>query len=106
MPPREALPILKAAITALNPRGKLVVIHVERSVHKYAFGPSKRFESYTFYHLVNRFFSRTSHKLGLGEYNLYTQADLIALLRMAAPGKDVVVIPSQQCSYNLIAVTN
>jgi hypothetical protein len=55
--------------------------------------------------LINRFFSRAGHLLGLGEYSLYTRQALVNLLTQAADGKPVEVIPSQQHAYNLVAIT-
>jgi len=105
MPPEEALPLLRAAVASLIPGGKLVVIHGERSLLQYAFLPDMKVASYTLYHLINRFFSRVGHALGLGEYSLYTRQALIDLLTQAAEGKPVEIIPSQQHAYNLVAIT-
>jgi hypothetical protein len=55
--------------------------------------------------LINRFFSRLGHILGMGEYSLYTRQELMDLLTQAAEGKPVEIIPSQQHAYNLIAIT-
>jgi hypothetical protein len=40
----------------------------------------------------------------LGEYTLYTQAELVELARRAAPDKTVEIIPSGQQSYNLVGI--
>jgi SAM-dependent methyltransferase len=105
MPPDEALSLLRAATASLIPGGMLVVIHGERSLRQYAFLPDMKIASHTLYHLINRFFSRVGHSLGLGEYNLYTCQELVDLLTQAAEGKHVQVIPSQQRAYNLVAIT-
>ena len=105
LPPDEAFSILRAAVGSLVPGGRLVVIHAERSLRQYAFKPAMKIAPYTAYHLVNRFFSRAGHLLGLGEYSLYTRQALIDLLARAADGKPVEVIPSQQRAYNLVAIT-
>jgi SAM-dependent methyltransferase len=104
MPLEEALSILRGAVACLVPGGKLVVIHVERSLRQYAFKPGMKIAPFTPYHLVNRFFSCAGHLLGLGEYSLYTRQALVKLLTQAADGKLVEVIPSQQRAYNLAAI--
>jgi SAM-dependent methyltransferase len=104
--PQKALPVLRAAVEALNPRGILAVIHAERSLKRYAFGPGLKIMSYTPYHLFDRAVSRLGEKLGIGRYTLYTQAELLDLLRAAACGRRVESIPSQQQAYNLLAVLN
>jgi SAM-dependent methyltransferase len=105
MPPREAQSILQGAVASLKLGGKLVVIHVERSLRKYAFGGGSKVNSYTPYHLANRVVSRTGHYLHLAEYTLYTQAELFKLVQSAAGGRKVEIIPSQQNSYNMVMVT-
>ena len=104
MPSEEALSVLKAATACLIPGGLLVVIHGERSLRQYAFSPDRKIASYTPFHLINRFFSRLGHVLGLGEYSLYTCQELVDLLRQAAEGRRVEIIPSQQSAYNLVAI--
>lgn len=102
--PEEALPVLQAASNNLNPGGVLALVHGERSVRRYAFGPGMRWRSYTAYHLFNRLISLIGRRLGLGEYTLYTQDELIELARRAAPDKMVETIPSGQQAYNLVAI--
>jgi hypothetical protein len=63
-----------------------------------------RWQSYTAYHLFNRLISLIGRRLGIGEYMLYTQSELIELARQAAPGKTVEVIPSGQQAYNMVAI--
>ncbi len=99
----EALPILQSAIAALNSGGILVVIHPDRLLRHYAFGPNLRLMPYTPYHLFNRYLSLLGHKLDLGEYTLYTQAELLDLVRAAGAGRKVELIPSCQQAYNLVA---
>jgi SAM-dependent methyltransferase len=99
-----ALTILGAAVAGLNPGGVLAVIHGERSLRRYAFGPGLRPTHYTPYHLFNRTISRLGEILRLGDYTLYTQVELLDLLRTAAPSRQVELIPSQQQAYNLMAV--
>jgi len=101
---KQALPILQAAVASLNPDGVLAVVHGERSLRRYAFGPGLRPMRYTAYHLFNRFMSKLGEKLGIGDYTLYTQAELLDLLRTAAPSRRVELIPNQQLAYNLVAV--
>jgi SAM-dependent methyltransferase len=100
----QALPILQAAVTSLNPGGVLAVIHGERSLRRYAFGPGLRPMRYTAYHLFNRVVSKLGEKLDIGDYTLYTQGELLDLLRTAAPDRRVELIPSRQRAYNLVAV--
>ena len=100
----QALPVLQAACACLNPGGVLALVHAERSVLRYAFGPGLRWQPYTVYHLVNRLFSLLGRRLGVGEYSLYSQAELLELARSAVSGKLVEVIPSGQQSYNLVAI--
>jgi SAM-dependent methyltransferase len=100
----QTLPILQAAVANLNRGGVLAVIHGERSLRRYAFGPGLRPTRYTAYHLFNRSISKLGEKLGIGDYSLYTRGELLDLLRTAAPGRKVELIPSQQRAYNLVAV--
>jgi SAM-dependent methyltransferase len=104
MPRGQAVEIVRAAAEHLNPGGKVVVIHPERSLRRYAFGPGMRVRSYTPYHLVNRTLSRLGQRLGLGEYAVYTREELVGLVEEAARGRAVEVIPSKQRAYNLVAV--
>lgn len=104
MPRAEALALLQAAASCLSPGGVLAVIHGERSLRHYAFSPEMKITPYTSFHLINRFFSRMSHILGLGEYGLYTREELLDLLTQAAQGRRVEIIPSQQRAYNLAAI--
>jgi SAM-dependent methyltransferase len=105
MPQAEALAILQAAASCLVPGGVLAVIHGERSLRQYALSPDMKIASYTLFHLINRFFSRTAHFLGLGEYGLYTRQELLHLLMQAAQGRRVEIIPSRQRAYNMVAIT-
>ena len=59
---------------------------------------------HTTYHLFNRFISKLGEKLGIGDYTVYTQDELLGLLRTAALGREVELIPSRQRAYNLVAV--
>lgn len=105
MPRVEALVLLQAAVASLASGGVVVVIHGERSLRRYAFSPEMKFASHTPFHLINRFFSRLGHFLGVGEYNLYTRQELMDLLTEAAGGNPVEIIPSKQRAYNLMAIT-
>lgn len=105
MPPMEALSLLRAAAVSLISGGTLVVVHAERSLRHYAFLPGMKLAPYTPFHLVNRFFSRLGHVLGLGEYSLYTRHELVELLSQAAADRPVEIIPSRQRAYNLVAIT-
>jgi SAM-dependent methyltransferase len=101
-----ALPILKAALAALAPGGALVMVHPERSLRRYAFGPGWRPMRHTFYHLFNRAFSRVGDLVRSSDYTLYTREELLDLLRTAAAGRPVELIPSGQRAYNMVAVWN
>ncbi len=103
MRPEEAALLLSAAGKQLAPGGTLAVIHPERSLARYAFGPGWQIRSYTFYHLFNRFISLFADRFGFGLYTLYTQAELLELVRQAHPGWKVEFIPSRQKAYNLVA---
>jgi SAM-dependent methyltransferase len=102
----QALPILRAAVTSLKPGGVLVVIHGERSLRRYAFGPRLGLKHYTLYHLFNRTISKLGESLGIGDYAVYTQDELLDLLRAAGSGRQVELIPSRQHAFNLAAVLN
>lgn len=100
----QALSVLRAAAESLNEDGALVVIHGKRSLKRYAFGPGMRLMRYTPYHLFNRTISKVGDWLGLGTYNLYTEKELLDLLREAAPNYQVSAIPSEQYAYNLAVI--
>jgi len=102
----QALDILQAAVENLNPGGVLAVIHPERLLRRYAFGPGLRPKHYTLFHLFNRAVSKLGEKLGIGDYTLYTQEELLNLLRTAGAGRQVELIPSEQQAYNLVAIRN
>jgi SAM-dependent methyltransferase len=104
--PEQALSILQAAVASLSQGGVLVLIHGERSLRRYAFGPELQVMSYTPFHIFNRGISKLGEKLGFGEYTLYEQAELVDLLSLAATGRLVELIPSQQQAYNLVAILN
>jgi len=95
---------LQQTATALCAKGMIVMVHPERSLLRYAFAPPLGLTSYTPLHLVNRAISRMLEWGGLEEYTLYTCAELLALLREAVPGAQVKRLPSQQRSYNLVAL--
>ena len=103
---QKSLSILRAGVEALNPGGVLAVIHSDRSLKRNAFGPGLKVMSYTPYHLFDRAISKLGENLGIGEYTLYTQAELFDLLSAAAVDRRVELIPSQQQAFNLIAVLN
>lgn len=105
-PPEQSRQTLRAALHCLRPDGALVVIHADRSLRRYAFGPRLRPTRYTAYHLFNRFVSRLGELLGVGRYTLYTQAELLALLRDAGGDRKIELIPSQQQAYIMVAVWN
>lgn len=105
MKKKAAIPILKAAVESLNPGGILAVIHGERSLRKYAFGPGLKPTHYTLYNLFNRTISRLGEWLGGGDYTVYTKSELLDLMKKAAPDRKVEYIPSKQIAYNLVAVT-
>lgn len=74
---------------SLNPGGVLAVIHGERSLRRYAFGPGLRPTRYTLYNLFNRSISRLGEWLGGGDYTLYTGSELFHLMQKAAPESGV-----------------
>lgn len=102
----RALPVLRAAVASLNPGGVLAVVHPDRSLRRYAFGPGLKPRRHTAFHLFNRAVSKLGEKLGLGDYTLYTKEELLDLLRAAAGDRPVEPIPSRQRAYNLAAVRN
>lgn len=103
-PPVEAVALLRAAVSSLNPGGRVVVIHPDRSLRNYACVTGGKPASYTPYHLTNRLGSLVGFWLGLGDYRLYSRAELLDMLRKAAPMARVQFIPSRQQSYNLAAI--
>lgn len=104
-PPDQAAAILRMAAELLAPEGKLVVIHPEQSLSRYAFASGMRPAPHTLYHLFNRLTSRLAHHLGIGQYTLYTRPGLHDLLRLALPGFTLEWIGSRQTAYNLIAAS-
>lgn len=104
--PEQSLLTLRAALGCLRPGGALVVIHAERSLWRYAFGPRLRPTRYTAYHLFNRAVSRLGEWLGVGRYTLYSEAELLALLRVSAGARPIDPIPSRQRAYHLLAIRN
>jgi len=104
LPPQRALPVLRSAVTALEPGGVLLVVHPEVSLGRYAFARGGRWASHTLYHLFNRTISLLGCWLRLGAYQLYTRDALAALLEAAAPGLPMIPVPTQQQAFNLLAV--
>jgi SAM-dependent methyltransferase len=105
MPRERAVYTLRQAATALRPQGVIVVVHPERTLHRYAFAPPFGITRYTPFHLFNRAISRVAERCGAEEYTLYSRSDLLGLLREAVPGAVVEAIPSQQRPYNLAVLT-
>jgi hypothetical protein len=100
-----AVETLRAAVDAVGASGMVVVVHPERSLLPYAFGRPARPRRHTAYHLLNRVVSRAAARLGLGEYRVYTRAELIELARVAARAEDeVVAAPVTQDAYNIVAI--
>jgi SAM-dependent methyltransferase len=100
-----AVETLRAAVDAVGTGGMVVVVHPERSLLPYAFGRPARLRRHTAYHLLNRVVSRAAARLGLGEYRVYTRAELIELARGAARAEDeVVAAPVTQDAYNIVAI--
>ena len=102
--PPKALATLQAALACLRPGGVLAVIHAERSLRRYAFGPRLRPTRHTAYHLFNRLVSRLGERLGVGRYTLYSEAELLTLLHAAAGDRPVERIPSRQQAYIMAAI--
>ncbi len=100
--PEQACTILCAAGQSLVPGGVLAVIHPEHSFMRYAFGPGMRLKSHTAYYMFNRAISRLSVRTGIGEYTLYDELGLLALVRGSLPGFLVESIPTRQNAYNVV----
>jgi SAM-dependent methyltransferase len=105
MPRSRALLTLRQAAAVLRPQGVMVVVHPERTLHRYAFAPPFGMTRYTLFHLFNRAISRVAERCGAEEYTLYSRIELLALLCEAVPGAVVEAIPSRQRPYNLAALT-
>ena len=103
---QRALRLIQTAATYLKPNGVLAVVHPDRSLLRYAFGPGLRLMPYTPFHLFNRVVSQLGARLRIGEYSLYTPPELLGLAREAANGREVDKIPSGQRAYNLVAIVN
>lgn len=104
MPRPRARALLAEAAKLLAPGGHLVVVHPERRLLRHAFEPPFLLARHTIYHLVNRWVSRIAEWLGGEEYTLYTSEELLSLLAEVAIDCDVVVIPSRQRAFNLVAI--
>jgi len=105
MPRPRAVLTLRQAAAVLRPQGVIVVVHPERTLHRYAFAPPFGMTRYTLFHLFNRAISRVAERCGAEEYTLYSRSELLALLREAVPGAVVEAIPSRQWPYNLAVLT-
>jgi 2-polyprenyl-3-methyl-5-hydroxy-6-metoxy-1,4-benzoquinol methylase len=101
MPRPRALVTLRHAAATLRAKGMMVVVHPERSLVRYAFGPPVGIAPYTLFHLCNRALSRVAEWCGMEEYTLYSRHELLALLHEAVPEARVELIPSHQRPYNL-----
>ncbi len=101
---KRALFVLRAAARGLNKGGVLAVIHGKRSLRRYAFGPGMCLMPYTPYHLFNRGISKLGERLGMGNYRLYTEEELLDLLHETAPNYQIEKIASEQHAYNLAAI--
>lgn len=101
----RAVPLLRKALKFLKPEGVLAIIHPEKSLLKYCFGPGLAPQRHTLYHLLNRTWSSVGAIMGIGEYTVHSQAELLKLARKAAGALSVQAIPTRQQSYNLIAIT-
>lgn len=101
--PEETRKILQAASHILSPAGILVVIHPERSLRRYAFGPNMEIMPHTAYHLFNRTMSMLIDRLGLGQYTIYGRAELLEMICMALPHFRVNSVRASQDAYNIVA---
>lgn len=101
----RAIPLLRSALGFLKSEGVLAIIHPEKSLLKYCFGPGLMPQRHTLYHLFNRTWSSLGSRLGIGEYTVHSRDELLQLAQEAAGGLQVQVIPSRQQSYNLISIT-
>ncbi len=101
--PERTQKILAAAYQNLAPHGILAVVHPERSLKRYAFGPRLQIKPYTTYHLFNRTISSLAAWFHVGQYTLYDQAGLIKLMRSAIPDGKIEKIPTRQSAFNMVA---
>ena len=104
--PQQTKKVLAAAYASLAPGGVLAVIHPERSLRRYAFGPRLQIKPYTGYHLFNRVISTLADWFRIKRYTLYDQTGLKNLLQSALPQARVSAIPTQQSAFNLVAAVD
>ncbi len=104
MTPDVAVPILKHCYAALRPGGRIVIVHPERSVLRYAFGSPVRLHRHTPYHLFNRTISKLRELAGVESYTVHTGPELLALARAIAPEARVEPVPSAQEAFNIVAI--
>jgi 2-polyprenyl-3-methyl-5-hydroxy-6-metoxy-1,4-benzoquinol methylase len=99
----QALRVLRDAFECLRPGGRIVVIHPEGALLRYAFGAPMRLQRHSLYHLFNRSISLFGVVTGLEKYALYTRAELLSLAREVAGGQ-LEEPASQQQAFNLVAI--
>ena len=99
-----ALEVLRDSYAHLNPGGCIVIVHPEKSLRLYAFGRPPRLRSCTAYHLFNRTISRLAVLFGMESYTLHTRQELLSLAAEVAGEVQVREIPSDQRSFNLVAI--
>jgi SAM-dependent methyltransferase len=100
----QALQVLREAFECLRPGGRVVVVHPEGALLRYAFGEPPRLQRHSLYHLFNRAISLFGVVTGLEKYALYTRAELLSLAKEAAGHGKVEELPSQQQAFNLVAI--
>lgn len=102
--PEATLATLRAAVAGLAPGGAVAIVHPAAAVRHYAFGAGWQPARHTAYHLFNRLASRIGVWLGAGEYNVYDEAELVALARAAAGDRPVELLPTAQRAFVMVAV--
>lgn len=96
--------VLRHAYDHLRPGGRIVVVHPEASVLRYAFGSPRRLHRHTPYHLFNRTISKLGARAGVESYTLHTPTELLELARSVDSEAEVSPIPSAQEAFNLVAI--
>ncbi len=105
LPRPAAVEALRAALGCLRPKGRVCVVHPERSLLTYAFGRPPRLRSHTPYHLFNRGISTLGVLAGGEDYAVYTRAELLALAEEAADGARVEALDGgTSAAFNLVTI--
>jgi|GEM_PF-1156343 len=99
-----ALLVLRHAYAALRPGGRIVIVHPERSLLRYAFGAPRRLRRHTPYHLFNRSISKVGEFVGVESYTLHTPQELLTLAREVDPHAAAEEIPTAQQAFVMVAI--